>query len=217
MYCRHPVCLPAATVPSAGLRWPASDSWPARISHAGPCPASFGPGDGWCGQLQGPGTCQRPGRPRGRWTHICWVQDRTQRQQTIETINNLKHLNISFSTMTPFCQVVLLHLKNMLNTENRIADLVSKFTSDNSSVEYLCHHTLNGPCIVQFLIKGEKHWPTPQGVRPWGETSLGGWYFKKNLKFKKLFRNVFSSLHRQPPALSSNASDLECLIGLLPD
>lgn len=53
----------------------------------------------------------------------------------------------------------------------------------------MCHHQLNRLCIVQLLIKGEKHWPNPQGVRPWGETSLGGWYIKR----KKQFRNVLFS------------------------
>lgn len=43
---------------------------------------------------------------------------------------------------------------------------------------------------MQFLIKGEKHRPTPQGVRPWGETSVGGWYIRKKEE-KKDFEMCF--------------------------
>lgn len=35
-----------ALLPSANQRWLVSDSLPAHISPVGPCPASFGPGDG---------------------------------------------------------------------------------------------------------------------------------------------------------------------------
>lgn len=185
MSCSYPVCLQAVTVPFAGLRWPASNSWPARISPVVPCPASFGPGDGWCEQLRGPGTCRRPGRPRGRWTHICWVQEKTQRRQTIVTLKYFfLHNNSVLSDLS------LLHYKTCLHK------IWLWFILDKASVKYMCQHELNGLCVEQFLIKGGEHRLTPQVVRPWGEMSLGGW----DIKRKEQFRNVFSSLDGTPPA-----------------
>lgn len=51
---------------------------------------------------------------------------------------------------------------------------MSTWIWDNASVKYMCHHQLNELRIVQFLIKEEKHWPTPPRSEtlwwsvPWG-------------------------------------------------